>query len=496
MSDNNPHSAALTTKQAMDLAIQHHQAGRLREAEQLYRQILARQPKHIHAMHYLGVIAYQTQRHDMAIDLIRQALAMMPNYAEAHCNLGNVLKDKGRLDEAIAAVRRAIALKPDYADAHISLGNALRAGRQFDEAIAAYRQAITLKPSYAEAHYNLGNALQDKGQFDQAIAAVRQAIALKPNLAEAHHNLALMLLRQGDFQRGWQEYQWRWEWKNFPSPKRNFSQPQWDGSPLEGRTILLYTEQGFGDAIQFIRYLPLVVQRGGKVIVECQTELQRLLRTMHERYEIVAHGEPLPTFDLHSPLLSLPLVFRTTLENIPNIVPYLHADAQDAQRWQERLENHLPKVKVGLVWGGRPTHKNDHNRSIKLSNLAPLGQMPGVRFFSLQKGAAAAEAKIPPAGMELVNWTAELKDFADTAALIANLDLVITVDTAVAHLAGAMGKPVWTLLPFNSDWRWLLERQDSPWYPTMRLFRQEMHGDWQMPIQKLTEELSRLSTAK
>jgi hypothetical protein len=260
---------------------------------------------------------------------------------------------------------------------------------------------------------------------------------------------------------------------------------------LEGRSLLLHTEQGLGDAVQFIRYLPLAAQRGARIIIECQAELQRLFQTMSGNYQTVVRGQPLPAFDLHCPLLSLPWVFGTNLASIPNDVPYLHADAEDAGRWQDRLGGHCALLKVGLAWAGKPTHQNDRNRSMKLARLAPLGQLPGVHFFSLQKGTAAAEAKAPPAGMELVDWTEELKDFADTAALIANLDLVIAVDTAVVHLAGAMGKPVWTLLPFASDWRWLLDRADSPWYPTMRLFRQATPGDWDGVIRRVAAELSR-----
>ncbi|MGD0390491.1 MAG: tetratricopeptide repeat-containing glycosyltransferase family protein [Tepidisphaeraceae bacterium] len=447
--------AQLTIQQAFDLALRHHRAGRLHEAEQLYRQVLARQPEHADAMHNLGVISFQVGRNDVAVELIRRAIVLNPNYPEAYSNLGNVLTDKGELDEAIAAYRRAIALNPNL----------------------------------PEAHNNLGNALRDKGQLEEAVPVYRQAIALSPNFAEAHKNLSLALLAQGDFQRGGEEYEWRWKCKDLPPP-RDFAQPQWDGCPLEGRTLLLHAEQGLGDAIQFIRYLPLAAQRGGEIIIECQAELQRLFQTIAGSCQIVARGQPLPAFDFHCPLLSLPRVFGTNLANVPKDVPYLHADAEDAGRWQHRLAEHAPLVKVGLAWAGNPTHKNDRNRSIKLARLAALGQMPGARFFSLQKGAAAAETKTPPAGMELVDWTAELKDFADTAALIANLDLVIAVDTAVVHLAGAMGKPVWTLLPYVPAWRWLLERQDSPWYPSMRLFRQPCIGDWDSVITRVVDALS------
>jgi tetratricopeptide (TPR) repeat protein len=584
--------AQLTIQQAFDLALQHHQAGRLQEAEQLYRQVLAQQPERADAMHNLGLIAHQVGRNDVAVELIRraivlnpnnaeaynnlgnvlknkgefddaidayrraialnpnfpevhsnlgnalkdkgqleeaiaayrqaialnpnlpgvhnnlgnalkdkgqldeaiaayrQAIALNPNFPEVHSNLGNALKDKGQLEEAIAAYRRAIALRPNYAEAHSNLGNALKERGQLDEAIAAYRRAIALRPNYAEAHNNLGGVLIDQGRLDEAIAAYRRAIAFRPGYPEAHSNLSLSLLTSGDFQQGWEEHEWRWKCKDFSSPRRNFAQGQWDGCPLENRTILLHAEQGAGDAIQFIRYLPLVAQRGGRIIIECHTELQRLFRTMAGSHQVMAPTQPMPAFDLHCPLVSLPRVFGTNLGNIPKDVPYLHPDAEDAGRWQHRPGEQAPAVKVGLGWAGNPRHKNDRNRSIKLARLAPLGQLPGVRFFSLQKGAAAAEAKTPPPGMELVDWTEELKDFADTAALIANLDLVIAVDTAVVHLAGAMGKPVWTLLPFNSDWRWLLERQDSPWYPTMRLFRQPSRGDWDGVMTRVVEALS------
>jgi tetratricopeptide (TPR) repeat protein len=340
-----------------------------------------------------------------------------------------------------------------------------------------------------ECHCNLGNTLLDKKQPKEAIAAFLRCIAINPTVPEAHYNYSLALLTLGDFQQGWEEYEYRLKCKGL-FLRRDFTQPQWDGSPLEARTILLYAEQGVGDALQFIRYLPLVEQRGGRIIVECQAELQRLFQTTAERCQIVADGQPLPAFDLHCSLLSLPRVFQTTLANLPQTVPYLQADAEETRKWQHRLADDSPIVKVGLAWAGNPDHKNDRNRSMKLARLAPLGQAPGVRFFSLQKGATAAQAKTPPPGMDLVDWTEELKDFADTAALIANLDLVIAVDTAVVHLAGAMGKPVWTLLPFVPDWRWLLEREDSPWYPTMRLFRQNSWGDWDSVITRVADALS------
>ncbi len=464
--------------------------GQLDEAIVAFRQAIALKPNYAEVYSNLGNPLTDKGQLDEAIAAYRRAIALRPNIAEAHSNLGNALREKGQLDEAIAACRQAIVLRPNFAEAYSNLGVALADKGQLDEAIAAYRQAIAFRPNFAEAHGNLGKALKDKGQLDDAIAACRRAIAIKPNFAGAHNNLSLAMLTRGDFQHGWEEHEWRWKCKGFSSRPRDFTQPQWDGRPLEGRTILLHAEQGFGDAIQFIRYVPLVQQRGGKIIVECPAGLQRLFQTMTASCQIVAEGQPLPAFDLQCPLLTLPRVFQTNLANIPETVPYLHADTELSRTWQHRLADQSPAVNVGLAWAGSPIHKNDRNRSMKLARLAPLGQIPGARFVSLQKGEAAAEAKSPPANVELVDWTEELNDFADTAALIANLDLVIAVDTAVVHLGGAMAKPVWTLLPFVTDWRWLLEREDSPWYPSMRLFRQSSWGDWDSVITRVVDALS------
>jgi hypothetical protein len=436
------------------------------------------------------MLAHQAGRNDVALDLIRRSIALSPDVPAGHNNLGNVLKEIGQLDEAIAAFRKSISLKGDSAEVHNNLGDALRDNGQLDEAIAACRQAIAIRPDYAEAYSNLGNALADKRQLDDAIAAYRQGLARNHTLSEVRKNLSLALLRRGDFQKGWDEYEWRWKCRDFRSSARNFAQPQWDGGPLEDRIILLHAEQGFGDAIQFIRYLPLVIQRGGKAVVECQAGLDRLFRAMAGEHQIVIRGQPLPAFDVHCPLLSLPRVFQTTLENMPQAVPYLRADPEDAAKWQHRLAEHLPLSRVGLAWAGNSADRDDRKRSMNLARLMPLAQIPGVRFFSLQKGDAANQIKSAPAGMDLIDWAQELGDFSDTAALIANLDLIISVDTAVAHLAGALAKPVWTLLPFSSDWRWLTDREDTPWYPSMRLFRQPAWGDWDSTVTQVADALS------
>jgi Flp pilus assembly protein TadD len=438
----------------------------------------------------LGNALQSTGQIDQAIAEFRHALILNPNLVEAHNNLAIALQEDGRAGEAIAAARLAISLDPHLAEAHYNLGNALKANGQSDAAIAAYRRALALNPDLAEAHHNLGIACRSIGQIDEAIAAYRRALALNRGLAEAHNSLGLALLLQGEFLPGWDEYEWRWKMKDFPSPERNFDQAQWNGQPLEGRTLLLHAEQGIGDTLQFIRYLPPIRRLGASIIVECPSELQRLIRPIASGHRVVATGQPLPPFELHCPLMSLPRVFGTTLDSIPREIPYLHADADDIQTWKDRLGEDLPSLKVGLAWAGSPNHAEDRYRSIALDRLGPLGQVPGIRFVSLQRGHAATQTNKLPHGMQLIDISEEINDFADTAALIANLDLVIAVDTAVAHLAGAMGAPVWVLLPFAPDWRWMLDREDSPWYPTMRLFRQPLRGDWDSVVARIVCALS------
>jgi len=330
--------------------------------------------------------------------------------------------------------------------------------------------------------------LKAKGRLHDAIAAYRRAIALNPNYAVAHYNLSLALLAKGDFQPGWEEHEWRWRWKDFSSPSRNFVQPQWDGRALEGRTILLHAEQGYGDAIQFVRYLPLVAQRGGKVIIECLPELHRLFRTAGN-CQIAATDQPLPDFDFHCPLLSLPRVFGTKLADVPNIVPYLSPDPALVNAWSQRLGASDGQMRVGLAWAGNPRFKFDRTRSLNLNRLAPFAIVRGVQFYSLQKGPAGRQVANPPTGLNLIDLGPELKDFADTAAVMSLMHLIITTDTSVPHLAGALARPVWVMLQSVPHFCWLLEREDSPWYPSMRLFRQPGRGDWDGVIARVADEL-------
>ena len=478
----------VTIEQAMRLALQHHQAGRIAEAEKIYRQVLTQKPNHADALHLLGVIAHQTGDLDTGIKLIQQAITINPTIADYHNNFATVLRDKGLRNESITALREAVRLKPDYADAFYNLAVALREKGSLDEAIGSFRQSIRLKPDFVEAYNNLGNALRHAKLLDEAIAAYRQAVLLKPDLPEAHHNLAIADLLNGDFAEGWREYEWRWQCKNFISPRREFILPLWDGSELKGKTILLHAEQGFGDTIQFVRYAPIVANRGGKVVLQCQTPLLRLLQGFPGTEQVIAMNQPVPHFDTHCPLLSLPMVFNTRLETIPATIPYLQANADLSHQWSAYTGG-TDGLKVGIAWAGASGHANDRNRSLPLHVLGPLAKITGIRFFSLQKGEAAKQALAPQPGMELIDRTAEINDFADTAALIANLNLVIAADTAVAHLAGAMGKPTWLLLPYAPDWRWLMNRDDTPWYPTMRLFRQKNLEDWPEVIERVRQAL-------
>ena len=378
------------------------------------RRAIALRPNFPEAWSSLGVVLARRGQLDDAIAAYRQAIALNPNLPEGYSNLGIALNIKGQLDEAVAAHRRAISLRPGYAEAR-NLGFALKDKGVLDEAIVAYRKAVDCRSDYAEAHSDLGNVLRESGQLEEAIVSYRRAIALNPSLPEGHHNLAMALLARGDFQLGWQEYEWRWKCKEFLSSARKFARPQWDGSRFEGRTLLLHAEQGFGDAIQFIRYLPLVARRGGKVVIECRPELQRLFQTNAVGCQVIGSGQAPPEFDFHCSLLSLPRIFSTTSANLPQTVPYLQPGAEETRKWQSRLTEYSGVVKVGLTWTGSPGHRNDRNRSIELARLASLGKTAGVRFFSLQKSEKPTEAKTPLAGMDLVDWSDELKDFADTA---------------------------------------------------------------------------------
>ncbi|MGD0766751.1 MAG: tetratricopeptide repeat-containing glycosyltransferase family protein [Tepidisphaeraceae bacterium] len=468
-----------------------HRAGRLREAETIYRRVLSSRPRNADALYLLGLVTQLTRRFAESADLFQRAVSENPKSVKYQVNLGLSLGGMGlgRTAEAIEALRKAVALDPNVPEAWSNLGNEFRNDLKFDQAIECYQKALRLKPDFADAQCNLGVALQEtEPTLAGAIAAYEKAIAMQGDFGLAHWNLGFALLLLGDYARGLAEYEWRFKTQSIVAP-RNFPQPQWDGTDLAGQRILLHAEQGLGDTIHVSRYVPMVAGRGGKVILECPAPLIRLLGNLEGLTQIIAAGEPLPPFDVHCPLMTLPLVFKTTLATIPANVPYLQPDPQLVEPWAIRLPPDRRSPRIGLAWAGRPENKNDRNRSMRLDQFAPLSTIKHARFVTLQLGPAAIQARRPPAGMELIDHTSELHDFADTAAMLANLDLIITVDTAVAHLAGALARPAWVLLPYMPDWRWMLDRADSPWYPSLRLFRQKTRGDWAEVMERVKREL-------
>ena len=400
-----------------------------------------------------------------------------------------MLKEKDRLEEAGAAFRRALEINPNYAPAHNNLVNLLGDEGPFESAIVEYRRALELDPNYAEACNNLGQTLVELRRFEEARAALARAVALRPDYAMAKFNAAFVALLQGDFEHGWPGYEERWGISKMPKPP--FSRSPWRGEPLEGKRILIYAEQGFGDSIHFIRYAALVAARGGEVMIGCQPTLERLFRTAAGVKSVVTHGDDLVEYDVQISMLSQPLIFQTRHESIPREIPYLHADPALAEYWKKRLGERKTPLRVGLAWCGNSQHRRNRKRIVALQMLKPLWGLEGIEFFSLQVGPGAAQlAEFPTAPIR--DDTNLIADFADTAALMTELDLIITVDTAVAHLAGALGRPVWTLLSFVPDWRWGLEGEETAWYPTMRLFRQPALGDWDSVIQRVEAELGGL----
>ncbi|MBM4220714.1 MAG: tetratricopeptide repeat protein [Gammaproteobacteria bacterium] len=541
---------------ALQAAFDHHQAGRLAEAEALYRQVLQHAPGQPDALHYLGVLAQQCGHHAAAVELIKQALRVIPGHAHCHLHLGLALQSLGRLDEALASYRhaqgldprlpeahnnegnllldqgdaaaavpcfeRALALNPDFVvalnnrgmalvalgrpeaalaaldralalqsnhpEALLNRGNALQALNRFEEAIAAYSRSLEGRPDNPDAHNNLGHALDASGRPAEAIASFQRAQALRPEFAAALWNEGVARLRQGDFAAGWRLFEWRHRALGARRLVREYQQPLWLGAePLAGRTLLIHHEQGLGDTLQMLRYVPELAARGARVVIEVPTALEALARSVPGDPLVVAEGSPLPSFELQCPMMSLPLACGTTLETIPATVPYLAATAESRDTWAKRLGSATGR-RIGLAWSGSPGHQNDRQRSIPLSLFTPLLELPG-EFQSLQREYRDADRALLP-GLSLRDWSSQLATLADTAGLASQLDLVITVDTAVAHLAGALGKPVWLLLPSSADYRWLTGRSDSPWYPTMRLFRQPSPGDWPAVLRAVAAALA------
>lgn len=469
------------------------------EAVNAYDLAIKFNKRHPEALLNLGITLIRLRKFNNAVSTLRSAINYYPSFWQAHLNLGSALKSAGNLDDAISSFREAIKLQPGYAENWYNFGNCLEEKDRFFDAIICYKNAISLNTEILPAYVNLSNAQKALGQLKNAIYSGVRAIAIKPNEPDAHFNLSTSLLLNGDFSQGWKEHEWRWQRPGTAHEKmRQYSQPLWSGekSHEETTSILLWAEQGFGDFFQFIRYIPLIQKLGWKIIIEAPKPLKRLLSQsdIARTTEIFIKGETLPNFDCHCPLMSIPHRMGTTINSIPANIPYLSADSEQVAAWCHRLADRQG-FKVGIAWRGNPSHKNDHHRSMEPTQLARLFDLPGLSVVSLQKDGRPDEIDALGAGDTFLDAGPDLADFADTAAVIANLDLVISADTSVCHLAGALGVPTWTLVPFSPDWRWLTNRQDSPWYPTMRLFRQPAVGDWQSVIADVHTELCHLVKA-
>ena len=499
-----------------------NEQGKAADADACCRRALEFQPNLAEAHYNLGIAFKNQGNSDGAVACYRRALALKPDRAEAHNNLGNALLDQEKVDEAIACFRQAAELKPDFADACFNLGNALKEQGDLNGSVACFRRTLELRPDYAEAHNNLGNALADQGRLDDAIACFRRAaelkwdfdeahnnwgvtlghqdrlteaisvyeefLRLKPNSAVTHKNLGMVYLQKGAFERGWQEYEWRLQCGK--TDREPFTQPRWDGSPLEGRTILLWLEQGLGDTINFIRYAPLVRARGGIVLVAAPAPLVPLLSRCPGIEQLLSPGEQLPDVAVQAPLASLPGIFGTNLDSIPAQVPYLSAEPARLEKWGAELQA-KSAFKIGIAWQGNRRHPADRFRSIPLQYFEPLARVAGVRLYSLQKGYGSEQlAAVPDWGIvDLSMRLDEQGAFLDTAAVLRHLDLVVTCDSSLLHLAGALAVPVWAAVSKAGDWRWLLQREDSPWYPTLRLFRQHRLHEWGEVLASIAEEV-------
>lgn len=469
-----------------------HDLGRYEAALSCFDQALALEPSHVRALTNRAGTSVAQGRYEDALAAGRQAIALAPTFATAHNTVGNALKALGRLEEAVAAYRIAVTNAPHLPELHDNLGNALSELGQSIEAEAACRQALALRPDFAKAHNNLGTALRDQGRREESLACFQRALGLDPNMAAAHTNLGMALLYEGDYEQGWAEFEWRWQTDKLPDKPADY--PRWTGQELQGKTLLLYAEQGLGDVLHFVRYAPLLAQQGARIILEVQPSLVRLLTAIPGVAEVITLGDAAPAFDYCLPLMSAPLRLGTTVETIPNAIPYIHALPEWRAPWFDTISA-LPGLKVGVVWAGDPrphdanAHAADRRRSIPLAQWIPLFRTPGISFVSLQMGSGRAQRADLPPELRPLDATERIHDFADTAGVVDLLDLVISVDTSVVHLAGAMGKPVWILSRYDGCWRWLKDGATSPWYPTATVFRQTQPGDWSQIIEQVGQAL-------
>ncbi len=509
------------------LGLARYQRGHAVEALQLIAAALRAGPHSPDVLSNYGLVLAALERHEEALAHFDSALALDCGHSNALNNRGLTLEALGRAGEALASWGRALEIDPSHLEALHSRGNALYRLKRFDAALADYDCVLLLQPGNLDVLNNRGGALAGLGRLDEALDSYDRALEIAPNLPvllinkgnvladqhdfasalssyaqaaateamrpEAIWCQSLVRLRLGQLARGWREFEWRWQQRSWAPQRRNFVQRLWLGrEPLAGRTILLHAEQGFGDTLQFVRYAKLVAARGAIVLLEVQPALKSLLSGVDGVAQTLARGELLPDFELHCPLMSLPLALGTTLESIPAEIPYLHAPADCLARWRDRL-GEKRCLRVGIAWAGSALHKNDHQRSIALDRFAAFMAVSDIEFVGLQKEISAADASVLRGRANVIQIADELGGFADAAAVISHLDLVVSADTSVAHLAGALGRPVWVLLPFAPDFRWLLNREDSPWYPTARLFRQPRPGDWESVIARVRDELERMA---
>ncbi len=469
-------------------AFKFHQKGNFDEAKNIYEQILKHKPKHFDALQLLGILYGQINKKEKAIDLLESALAIKPDDASALNNYGVILTDVNRVDEACSALEKATTIKPDYAEAYSNKGNTLKILGRYKDAIKAYDTAIKLRPDYAEAYNNRAVIYKDFNEIDYALKDLDKAINLKPGYPEANNTKGVTLLLTGDFKNGWKQYEWRWKDLSGNAVVRNFKEPLWDGkTSLKGKSILLFSEQGLGDTIQFSRYIVLVKALGAKIILETHKELLNIVSSIDSGITVVLVGQKLPKFDYQCPLMSLPLKFETELKSIPSPTYYIYADKSLVSKWKKKIGSQQKSL-VGIAWEGNPLHKNDHNRSILLAELIPY--LPKKHtYIGLQKDIRKSNLETLKKNAMINNLIDSHVTMDDTAAIIENLDIVISVDTSIAHLSASMGKPTWVLLPFVPDWRWLLDRNDSPWYKSIKLFRQKKRGSWDEVFKELKKNL-------
>jgi tetratricopeptide (TPR) repeat protein len=480
----NPDGIQRALKVAFDL----HQSGRQEDAEALCRLLLPHQPEDSQLRLLFGMVLQKLGRGPEALKQLELAAQLQPKSARILNSLGFVHQSLQQHARALECYVQAISLGLNAADTYYSMGNACYQLGDVEQAASLFQKAVELKPRDTASWSNLGKCLNECNRLEESIRAYEQALAIDPHFGQAGYGRAVSLLAAGDLVGGFREYN---QWRTHGLKPRQFSQPSWQGERIPGGTLLLHAEQGFGDAIQYARFIPQVHARAGRVILECRPELKTLFTHCNCADVVIAHGEPIPPFDFFSSLPSLPGILGVNLDTIPSQVPYLNVP----------VAGQLPpapagKLKVGVVWAGNPSHHNDAARSIRLEEWGPILRMPEIAFYNLQAAVPPQDETHFRSLSQLLDLSGRLENFLVTATVVAKLDLVIAVDTAVAHLAGALAKPVWTLLPFAPDWRWLMAREDTPWYPTMRLFRQKQRDQWPPVIACVAEELGRLAARK